>query len=51
MSAAMRAMTEALAALHGESHPKDLMPFAELRERVGFEAYYADEQRYAGARD
>lgn len=50
MSAAMRAMLEALEALKGQTHPDRLLPFAELRERVGFEAYYADEQRYAGAR-
>lgn len=51
MSAAMRAMLDALDALKGQTHPETLLPFAELRARVGFDAYYAEEQRYAGARD
>jgi 2-methylisocitrate lyase-like PEP mutase family enzyme len=50
MSAAMRAMLEALAALKGQSHPQGLLDFADLRARVGFENYYAEEARYTGAR-
>lgn len=51
MSAAMKAMNEALLRLKSDS-PRDdmLMDFAELRRRVGFEDYYAQEQRYASAR-
>lgn len=51
MATAMRAMTDALAAMRGDRAPEGLMGFAELRERVGFEAYYVDEARYAGARE
>ena len=50
MSTAMRAMRDALAAMAGGGHPQALLDFAELRARVGFEDYYADEARYAGAR-
>jgi 2-methylisocitrate lyase-like PEP mutase family enzyme len=51
LSAAMRAMRDALAALRSGTHPTGLLlDFAELRERVGFDAYYAEEERYAGAR-
>ncbi|MEM6548386.1 MAG: isocitrate lyase/PEP mutase family protein [Pseudomonadota bacterium] len=51
MSAAMKAMVEALDTLKTESHPTALLDFAELRARVGFDAYYAEEIRYAGARE
>lgn len=53
MSAAMRAMRDALEGLKaGGAHPNALLlDFADLRRRVGFEAYYDEEQRYAGARD
>jgi len=50
MSAAMRAMTEALATMKAGGHPQALTDFAELRRRVGFEDYYAEEANYAGAR-
>ena len=41
-----------LAAMASGQHPTGLlMDFAELRERVGFDAYYAEEARYAGARE
>jgi len=52
MSAAMSAMLKALEGLkHGE-HPQELLlEFSELRRRVGFEAYYEEEMRYAGARE
>ena len=50
MSAAMRAMLGALEDLKSGRHPNDrLLSFAELRERVGFEAYYAEEERYSAA--
>jgi len=46
MSAAMRAMRDALAGLTAGAHPNDLLlDFADLRQRVGFEAYYTQEQR------
>lgn len=52
LSAAMRALRDALAAMASGQHPTGLlMDFAELRERVGFDAYYAEEARYAGARE
>ncbi len=48
MSAAMRAMIAALDDMKAGRHPNDrLLTFAELRERVGFEDYYAEEERYA----
>ncbi len=50
MSAAMRAMRDALAALAQDRRPEALLDFAELRDRVGFEDYYAEEARYSGAR-
>lgn len=50
MSAAMRAMLEALEALKGQTHPTHLLGFAELRRRVGFDSYYDEEARYAGVR-
>ena len=50
MAAAMRAMAEALEAFKAGRHPERLMDFAELRRRVGFDDYYAQEQRYTGAR-
>ena len=49
LSAAMRAMKEALADMNAGRHPdRRLMDFAELRETVGFEDYYREEERYAG---
>ena len=52
LSAAMRALRDALAAMASGQHPTGLlMDFAELRARVGFDAYYAEEARYAGARE
>lgn len=50
MSAAMKAMMEALQALKDGRPPDNLLDFAELRRRVGFEAYYEEEQRYADRR-
>jgi 2-methylisocitrate lyase-like PEP mutase family enzyme len=51
MSVAMAAMIAALRDLRVGRQPEGLLPFAELRRRVGFDAYYALEARYAGARD
>jgi 2-methylisocitrate lyase-like PEP mutase family enzyme len=51
MSAAMAAMRACLAEFAAGRHPAGrVMDFAELRRVVGFEAYYAAEQRYANAR-
>jgi 2-methylisocitrate lyase-like PEP mutase family enzyme len=46
LSTAMRAMQEALAELAAGRHPERLMGFEELKEIVGFDAYYALEERY-----
>lgn len=52
LASAMRAMAEALADMRAGQHPHDrLMDFATLRRTVGFEDYYAEEERYAGAQD
>jgi 2-methylisocitrate lyase-like PEP mutase family enzyme len=48
LAAAARAMEEALAALREGREPAGLLPFGELRERVGFPAYDAERLRYAG---
>ena len=49
LSAAMRAMIGALTDMKAGRHPGErLLGFAELRERVGFEAYDAEAARYAG---
>ncbi len=47
LSAAARAMRDALAALDKGETPARLMDFAELRELVGFDAYDAERTRYA----
>jgi len=47
LSAATRAMQEALAALKAGTHPGGLVDFAQLRDIVGFPEYYEAEQRYA----
>jgi 2-methylisocitrate lyase-like PEP mutase family enzyme len=47
LSAAVQAMAEALAAMRAGLHPERLTPFAELRQIVGFDAYYEAEARYA----
>jgi 2-methylisocitrate lyase-like PEP mutase family enzyme len=51
MAAAMRAMVSTLALLRddGDRGPA-LTPFGELRRRIGFDAYYAQSERYASAR-
>lgn len=50
MSAAMRAMQDALAALRDGHPPEGLLSFADLRRLVGFDAYYETESRYADRR-
>ena len=48
LSAAMRAMIESLEDMTAGRHPQGrLLGFAELRRRVGFEAYDAEAARYA----
>ncbi|MEM7410576.1 MAG: isocitrate lyase/PEP mutase family protein [Myxococcota bacterium] len=49
LSAATRAMQQALAALGDGTQVEGLLPFAELREIVGFDAYEAEQARYADA--
>jgi 2-methylisocitrate lyase-like PEP mutase family enzyme len=46
LAAAMKAMQDALAAFKAGEHPKNLLDWASLREVVGFNAYYAEEERY-----
>jgi 2-methylisocitrate lyase-like PEP mutase family enzyme len=48
LSAAMKAMQDALAAFKAGEHPQDLLDFATLRDLVGFNDYYAEEERYRG---
>jgi 2-methylisocitrate lyase-like PEP mutase family enzyme len=50
MSAAMRAMQEALAALRDGQPPQGLLPFEELRRLVGFDDYYELETCYTDRR-
>ncbi len=49
LSAATFAMRRALDALSRGERPADLLPFAELRAAVGFDAYDAERMRYAEA--
>lgn len=52
MSAAMRAMKDCLLDMKAGRHPADrILDFAELRRDIGFDDYYAAEQRYAGRRE
>ncbi len=46
LSAAARAMREALESLRSGAHPDRLEPFEALRELVGFDAYDRDRARY-----
>lgn len=52
LNAAMTAMRGALEAMAAGQHPQSgtLMPFAQLREIVGFDDYYMEEQRYASSK-
>ena len=50
-SSAMKAVKLSLAAMMAGRHPADsVMDFAALRREIGFDDYYAAEQRYSGAR-
>ncbi len=52
LAAAMKAMTTALAEFRsGGVAPERLMPFDELRTRIGFDAYFAAEREYADTGD
>lgn len=52
MSAAMKAIQDALAVMARREHPADaLLDFADLRKAVGFDAYYVAEQQYSDSRD
>ncbi|MEO3430659.1 isocitrate lyase/PEP mutase family protein [Pelagibius sp. CAU 1746] len=46
LAAAMKAMQDALAAFKAGEHPKDLLDWDSLRDVVGFNAYYQEEERY-----
>ncbi|MEM7529677.1 MAG: isocitrate lyase/PEP mutase family protein [Pseudomonadota bacterium] len=50
MAAAMCAMTETLAAFRDDAPREAIMDFAELRRRIGFEAYYEASEAYASSR-
>ncbi len=49
LSSAMHAMQQALQQMQHGTHPDQLMDFAELRQIVGFEDYYALAARYRDA--
>ena len=51
MAAAMNAMKATLQAFQEGRAPEGLMDFAELRRVVGFDDYYAAEERYANPRE
>ena len=52
MSAALKAIQDALAVMARREHPADaLLEFADLRKAVGFDAYYEAEQAYSDSRD
>jgi 2-methylisocitrate lyase-like PEP mutase family enzyme len=46
LAAAMKAMQDALAAFKAGEHPKNLLDWDSLRDTVGFNAYYEEEERY-----
>ncbi len=50
MAAAMRAMVQALGHLDEKGPRPDLMSFAQLRQRIGFDDYYETSQKYDSAR-
>lgn len=49
MAAAMQAMVSTLRDMRGDARP-GLMDFAELRRRIGFDAYYEASERYSTSR-
>ncbi|GAB4363166.1 MAG: isocitrate lyase/PEP mutase family protein [Kiloniellaceae bacterium] len=48
LSAAMKAMQDALQAFRRGEHPEGLLDWETLRRVIGFDAYYAEEERYRG---
>ena len=48
LSAAMKAMQDALASFKRGEHPQNLLDWDSLREVVGFNAYDAEAERYSG---
>ena len=48
LAASIRAMLDALEAIGRGAPPPQQLPFAELREIVGFDAYDADLARFRG---
>lgn len=46
LAAAMKAMQDALAAFKAGRHPENLLDWDSLRDTVGFNAYYAEDERY-----
>lgn len=46
LSASIKAMQDALAAFKAGQHPRNLLDWASLRDVVGFNDYYAEEERY-----
>jgi 2-methylisocitrate lyase-like PEP mutase family enzyme len=46
LSAAARSMQDALADLQSGCHPQQLLEFEALQELAGFDAYFAEEERY-----
>lgn len=51
MAAAMKAMVAALEEFKSGTPPTDaLMPFDDLKKRIGFDAYFEEEQQYASQR-
>jgi 2-methylisocitrate lyase-like PEP mutase family enzyme len=46
LAAAMKAMQDALAAFKAGQHPGNLLDWDSLRDTVGFNAYYAEDERY-----
>jgi len=48
LSVAMKAMQDALASFKKGEHPQNLLDWDSLREVIGFNAYYDEEERYRG---
>ncbi|WP_340117191.1 isocitrate lyase/PEP mutase family protein [Pelagibius sp. 7325] len=48
LSVAMKAMQDALASFKQGEHPQNLLDWDSLREVIGFNAYYDEEERYRG---
>lgn len=46
LSASIKAMQDALTAFKSGVHPENLLDWESLRDVVGFNAYYAEDERY-----